>query len=147
MKRKIFLLAAIATLVIAPSGRTESKAPKCAALAMRDCAPWDGPAFRIFVAEPQRPKVDRNAAWMEISIWRVPDIRRNASFTFPDKTGKIGAVLFEGSGMPSVQGTVTFQKAVFGHDVEGAFDFVAPGGRHVTGAFRAPWLDDVPACG
>ena len=148
MKRHTSALIAfiLAGLMAAPTV-SKDQPPFCAALAMRDCAPWDGPAFRVFVSEPGQTTPNREASWLEIALWRTPDIKRATTITFPDQGGKVGLVIFEGSASPGVSGTVTFRKAAWGEDVEAEFDFRALDGRHVTGRFRAPWLDDVPLCG
>ena len=54
-----------------------------AATMNRDCAPWDGSAFRVSV-----PMDDGTV--INISIWQAPDIKYSKTFIFPDDTGQVG---------------------------------------------------------
>ena len=124
-----------------------AQAPTSAAIAWRDCAPWDGPAFTVAVGRPGAPEVDRARPWLWISIWHPPDARRPVTYQFPDTDGKTGAVLYRGTAFPSVTGTVTFPRLAFGEDIDGSFDLVAPGGERLAGRFRGRWSPEVALCG
>ncbi len=108
----------------------------------RDCAPWDGPAFSILIRyEP--------GSIIAISIWRSPNLRFPAAFSFPDKTRTVGDVLYLPQfGSPTqLSGRVSFRQAEHGIPVGGEFDLRAPGGRQFLGKFKALWTDALALCG
>lgn len=117
------------------------------AVAWRDCAPWDGAAFTVAVGRPGQKDVDRAQPWLRIAIWHEASIRNPVTYRFPDTDGKTGAVQYGGTAFPSVTGTVSFTRAVFGDDLDGSFAFVAPDGQKIVGRFHGRWSPDVAVCG
>src|SRR5262245_1091577 len=80
----------------------------------RDCAPWDGPAFRISIPLDSRSVI-------EIAIWRSPDAGAPVRFSFPDPVGSVGdAVYRPRSGVSEpLTGRVTFWRLGEAIPVEG----------------------------
>jgi hypothetical protein len=112
------------------------------AIINRDCAPWDGSAFRVAI-----PMND--AAIVDISIWRLPDIRVPVRFSFPDESMKVGnALLLLPVGLPEqLSGKVSFQRVEQGIPVEGEFDLLTETGQHFKGKFIAEWEKLTVYCG
>ena len=117
------------------------------AIAWRDCAPWDGPAFTVAVGREGATSVDPARPWLRISIWQEAGTRHGVTYRFPDTTQKLGAVEYGGTAFPSVNGTVTFPSAVSEEVVAGSFDFMTPDGRHLAGRFRGGWRPVAALCG
>ena len=117
------------------------------AMAWLDCAPWDGPAFTVAVGRQGAKTVDHTRPWLRISIWHEAGTRHGVTYRFPDTDGKTGAVEYGGMAFPSVTGTVTFPRAVSEDGIDGSFDLVAPGGRHLSGRFQGSWSPRTAMCG
>ena len=108
----------------------------------RDCAPWDGAAFTVQIPLNTKDTLD-------ISIWKSPDIKSTATFSFPDQTGQAGnAVLIHPAGFPeTLNGSVTFTRVEQENPAEGEFDLMTESGRQFKGKFKAQWEDQIAMCG
>ena len=106
----------------------------------RDCAPWDGAAFTV--------SIPLDNGGIRISIYRSPELRLPATFTFPDETLMEGnASLLLPIAMPEpLNGRVSFLRVEHGIPVEGAFDLVTQSGREFKGKFQAEWGNQVVYC-
>jgi len=141
------LSSAIAGWLFAASPIAVQEPPPAPAVAWADCAPWDGAAFTIVIGRPGSNTVDPEHAWMRISIWHDADSRHGATYRFPDRDGKTGAVEYGGTAFPSVTGTVSFPRRGSADEISGAFDFVAGDGHRVAGSFRGKWNPRKAMCG
>ena len=108
----------------------------------RDCAPWDGSAFTLSV------HYDPTSTIM-ISIWKSPDIKFPATFSFPDKTGSVGQayILSETDPLIPLSGKVFFRRVDQETPVLGEFDLTDGSGKQFKGQFNATWNNKVAACG
>lgn len=108
----------------------------------RDCAPWDGAAFTVSIPMD-------NGAIINISIWQSPDIKRPATFSFPDETGQVGnTVYLQPSGeYEQLSGKISFQRVEEGKPVEGEFSFTSGRGEQFNGKFKAEWGNLTVMCG
>jgi hypothetical protein len=108
----------------------------------RECAPWDGAAFKVSV--PYDP-----GSMVEISMWRSPDIKFTTAFNFADQTGKIGEAFYVslfGTTAP-LSGIVTFKQVEEDGPVQGEFNLRTDNGYRVQGKFRAIWENKTVICG
>lgn len=107
----------------------------------RDCAPWDGSAFKVSV--PIEESV------IEISIYQSPEISRPVTFLFPDETMRDGnALLLLPSGFPEqLTGKVWFPRVDEGESVEGRFRLTSETGEQFEGRFIAEWENQTVYCG
>jgi hypothetical protein len=107
----------------------------------RDCAPWDGSAFTV--------SVPLQKSMIDISIYQSPDIKRPATFSFPDETTTAGNALLILPMDPPEQltGKVSFQHVEQGIPVEGMFDLITESGDNINGKFIAEWGDEIIYCG
>lgn len=108
----------------------------------RDCAPWDGAAFTFMVQYDP-------ATIIYISIWRSPDIKFPATFSFPKKTGQVGNayILPEPGPYTLLSGEVSFQRVQEGMPLEGRFRLTSARGEIYEGTFTAEWGDQIVYCG
>jgi hypothetical protein len=108
----------------------------------RDCAPWDGSAFRVSIPLDDGIIID-------ISIWQLPEIRLPLTFSFPDETGRVGnALLLLPVGLPEqLAGKVWFPRVEQGVPVEGEFNLLTEAGQKFKGKFEAAWEDEIVMCG
>ena len=149
MKYRTSLYVLLGLLLIALAGiwffaRWETQAPAQVfpAAVNRDCAPWDGSAFTVSI-----PWSDGGT--LRISIYRSPDIKLPASFSFPDETMREGNVLLLlPVGLPEqLTGKVWFPRVEVGTPVEGRFQFRSEAGAQFEGKFLAEWGDEIIYCG
>jgi hypothetical protein len=136
----LVLLALLAGIVlILFSAQNQSSAQAILAMASRDCAPWDGPAFVVSIPTGF-------GSMIQVSIWQSPRIMLPASFSFPGEHGN--AMVYPKLGSPEqLSGSVTFQRVEQGLPITGEFNLRASGGRQFQGAFKALWTDTIVACG
>ena len=108
----------------------------------RDCAPWDGSAFRVSIPTETGTSID-------ISIWKAPDIKIPVTFSFPDNTGRVGNASYRlASGIyGQLSGTVFFWRVEEGNQVEGKFKLVTETGQQFEGQFTAEWGSQMILCG
>ena len=108
----------------------------------RECAPWDGSAFKVSI--PYDP-----GSVVEFSIWRSPDIKLPNTFTFVDQNGKIGDAFY----VPlfhtaePLNGTVSFKQVEEDSPVTGEFNLRTEKGDRFYGKFHAIWENKVMICG
>ena len=107
------------------------------------CAPWDGPAFTVFISLN-----DGNI--MQIFIWQAADIPVPVTFAFPDQTGQLGFAYIGPINEPLQQeqsGEVSFTRVEEGMPVEGEFNFETENGKQFRGRFKAEWVKEPAMCG
>lgn len=122
--------------------RNQEPAQVFPATVNRDCAPWDGSAFRVTIPMEDGTVID-------IAIWQTPDIKFSKTFPFPDDTGQVGnASLRSASGeYEQLSGTVSFSRVGQSNPVEGEFDLTDEAGEQIKGKFKAEWENEVVMCG
>jgi hypothetical protein len=149
MKSRISLYVLLGLLLIALGGiwffyGGENRTPLhvFSATINRDCAPWDGGAFTVSIPL-------RNGSSMAISIFRSPEIKLPASFSFPDESMRDGnALLLPPVGPPEqLTGKVWFQRVEQGIPIEGRFQFQTEIGTQFKGRFIAEWGNEIIYCG
>jgi hypothetical protein len=138
----IFLILLSVIAIFTFSARNQEPLPVFPATINRDCAPWDGSAFTVAI--PYDP-----GSFINISIWREPDIKLPARFSFPDESMRMGSASFLLRFSYSVEltGTVFFWHVEQGSPVEGRFDLRTEAGQRLTGKFHAEWGDQIAMCG
>ncbi len=110
-----------------------------------DCAPWDGPAFRVVVPLPPESAAAGDSLWF--SVWEPAAIRTPRTFVFPRDAGRGSLLLQSGSGSSSLlHGTLRIERAVPDAPVRGRFDLSRPGGGTYRGTFTAPWQPRQGVC-
>lgn len=126
------------------------------ALAEHDCAPWDGPAFGLWI--PGDNLGGRAHSWIYLRIWQAPRLSLG-EFRFPDQTVKPkGAVIFfldlpsprqiNWSQQPrqKMTGTVRFSRVRDDENIIGSLDFVTEKNLHIRGPFEAKWIGAKRPC-
>ncbi|HZJ22609.1 MAG TPA: hypothetical protein VFD54_04820 [Anaerolineales bacterium] len=107
------------------------------------CAPWDGPAFTLFISL-------NDGNFMQVFIWQAADIPVPVTFGFPDQTGQVGFAYIGPIHEPLQQeqsGEVSFQRVEKDVPVEGEFDFRTENGKRFIGKFKAEWDNAIVMCG
>lgn len=137
----IFLLI-IGVAVFAFEIRNQQLAQLFSATVRRDCAPWDGSAFRVSVPL-------EGGAVIDISIWQAPDIKFSKTFMFPDDTGQVGNVslLLANGEYETLRGEVRFEGVSEGKPLAGRFNLKSERGGVYVGQFEALWDDQIALCG
>ena len=118
--------------------------------AEHDIAPWDGPAFGLWIpAEKFGGKPD---SWIYMRIWDAPE-KSQKKFVFPDNSMKLGTVVYfldlksprslEWKSQPrqELKGWVRFIRANSRQAVVGEFDFVSEEAISLKGQFEAEWIN------
>lgn len=108
----------------------------------RDCAPWDGSAFRVLV------QMEAGAV-INISIWQAPDIQFSKTFIFPEDTGQIGNVslVLANGEYESLSGEVRLEGVSEGKPFAGRFNLKSERGGMYVGQFEAEWDNQIALCG
>lgn len=142
MKPRILVFITVMLLNIILATRDQTTAQVSPAIINRDCAPWDGAAFRIVIPLSDGTIID-------ISIWQSPDINFPATFSFPDHTGQLGNVLLlRQVGLPEeLSGDVFFKQVHQDDSTEGYFELAAQAGQRLAGKFIAEWGNEIVYCG
>ena len=147
MKRRTQFFIAVILLIFGIAWFTfsnQKREPEEAFLATvnRDCAPWDGGAFTVFI-----PTDD--GIIIHISIWQSPEIKLPVRFAFPDESRQIGSayILTELDPLQQLSGNVSFRRVEEGIPVEGEFDLTTESGQQFKGRFKAEWGNEVVYCG
>lgn len=162
MNRRLFVLSVLAFATTQSQGaeprvaNIEMGRDKWAATVERDCAPWDGAAFGLWIpAENFGGKPD---SWIYLRIWHQPEKSRT-TFFFPDKTGKNGRVIYyldlkspqsivwQKQPRQELNGQVHFIRVNEKESVLGEFDFLSEGNIHLKGNFEAQWINKIVLCG
>lgn len=114
-----------------------------------DVAPWDGPAFGLWI--PAERFGGKRDSWIYLRIWSAPE-KSERKFVFPDKSVKIGAVVYfldlkspqlldlQSQPRQEVKGWVRFIKVNHEQPVVGEFDFVSEQAISLKGRFEAQWI-------
>ncbi|HJS18433.1 MAG TPA: hypothetical protein VJ785_06780 [Anaerolineales bacterium] len=144
--RNLFLIAIAILLLIAAvfiyHERVQEPLQTFPAVVDRDCAPWDGSAFTVSIA-------DETGLVIYVSIWQSPDLKFPSTFAFPDETGQTGIayILPELDPLEQLSGRVTFQRVEQGTPVEGEFELSTETGQRFSGKFLAEWGNEIVYCG
>ncbi len=120
------------------------------AMVEHDCAPWDGPAFGLWI--PAKDLGGTKDSWISIRIWQRPEASRG-QFTFPERSPrqKGSAMLFLKLPSPrainwqqqprqELVGRVRFIRISDHGDVLGELDFSSNQTIHLHGRFVARWI-------
>jgi hypothetical protein len=147
MKPRTLFFVALGLLILGValftfSARNQEPAQVFPATVNRDCAPWDGSAFRVSVPLKDGTVID-------IAIWQVPDIKFSKTFSFPDDTGQVGNASLRSASdeYQQLSGTVFFQRVDVESPVAGRFELVTEDGQRFEGHFEAKWEDQMALCG
>lgn len=124
------------------SARNQVHAQIFPATVNRDCAPWDGSAFRVLVQM-------EDGVVINISIWQAPDIKFSKTFIFPEDTGQIGNVslVLENGEYESLSGEVRLEGVSEGKPFAGRFNLKSERGGMYVGQFEAEWDNQIALCG
>lgn len=139
----------------APARNAGSSPPATVQL---DCAPWDGPAFSLWI--PAEGVGGPAHAWLHLKIWQDPRASMGR-FTFPDsslRSGKGLVTLVRHLRSPrdtrgpqqrgeALKGSVTFTRVSPTEDVLGELDLTSERNTRLQGRFRAGWVGGPARCG
>jgi hypothetical protein len=147
MKSRTLFFIAIGLLILGIalftfSARNREPVQSFPATVNRDCAPWDGSAFRVSV-----PMEDGTV--INISIWQAPDIKFSKTFMFPDDTGQIGSasLLLANEEYETLSGEVRFEGVSEEKPLVGRFNLKSERGGMYVGQFAAEWDNQIALCG
>ena len=124
-------------------------------IAENDCAPWDGPAFGLWL--PGEGLGGSPKSWIYLRIWKEPR-KSLGRFTFPDKTLKVGAVIYllklespkmidwQNQPRQQLKGSVRFSRVNTDQNILGELDFLSEKNIHLNGKFEAKWTRNLLPC-
>jgi hypothetical protein len=113
-----------------------------------DCAPWDGPAYDVWI--PGKKFGGESDSWIQIVIWQ-PVNTSEKKFAFPDLSGKLGHAAYftdlksyRQANFSSIyhyklSGTVQFVRVNDRESILGELDLAGEKGLHLQGKFEAAW--------
>lgn len=126
--------------------------------AEHDCAPWDGPAFGLWI--PAERFGGRSNSWIYLRIWRAPE-KSQATFIFPDQSQGQGvgvaiyyldlkspqSIVWQKQPRQELKGKVRFLRVNRNEPVLAEFDFFSEKAIHLKGSFEARWINKGAICG
>ena len=119
-------------------------------IAEHDIAPWDGPAFGLWI--PAARCGGKADSWIYLRIWDAPE-KSEKNFVFPDESMKVGAATYfldvksprsiDWSSQPrqELKGWVRFIRSNSQQAVVGDFEFVSEEDIFLRGRFEAKWIN------
>ncbi len=119
------------------------------AVAVRDCAPWDGPAVTIYLSAASADSTPPPPPHLQLSLWRsATELERN-TFAWPAETQEAAATWCETDDAcrAAPTGRVRIRRVWPDSLIEGEFDLQFDGRISVGGGFRAVWLETRIMCG
>lgn len=122
-----------------------------AATIQSDCAPWDGPAFRVTIPAASFG-AGYDSATISVSIWKAPKIPASTTF---DLSVSYSSGEHPGAAMLSLKpgqserlnGSVTFESVTDSAPVRGSVDLATKTGTHFKASFIAAWNHVRMLCG
>jgi len=104
----------------------------------RDCALWDVSAFRVSIPMS-------TGTFVDISIWKTPNIKVPVTFSFSDYSGQTGNANYRSASdeYGQLSGTVFFWHVEEENQVMGSLDLAAEDGRRFEGQFEFDWEDQI----
>lgn len=139
----------------AGSPETELPDPPAAfphAMAVRSCAPWDGPATDIILTpEPVDSAALGPSAlpYVSIGIWQGPESLSGTTISWPAEMDRGGAIRCAAGDNcePASRGRVSFRPSDAADDLTGTLDLTFPGGVRISGGFRVRVRPNPALCG
>jgi len=116
--------------------------------AMRDCAPWDGPAVTVFLSASPIESTSVRNPFLALSTYRTPAEVVGGRFEWPGEKKVAGGYRrrAEGECEASTTGYVRFDQSLPDGTLIGAFVAQFPHDT-VQGGFRAGWVERRLFCG
>ncbi|MFM7361525.1 MAG: hypothetical protein ACKO25_06820 [Cyanobium sp.] len=125
-------------------------------MAEQDCAPWDGPAFGLWI--PAASLGGAKDSWIYLRIWRQPE-QSAGVFHFPQTASRFQGAVTYLLDLPSprairwqsqprqvLSGQVRFVRINRRETVQGELDFRSDQQVHLRGSFLARWLPGSRPC-
>ncbi|MFM7312037.1 MAG: hypothetical protein ACKO0M_02530 [Cyanobium sp.] len=125
-------------------------------MAEQDCAPWDGPAFGLWIPAANLGGADDS--WIHLRIWRQPG-QAAGVFHFPLTANRFqGAVTYflelpspreirwQSQPRQGLSGQVRFERINRREAIRGELDFRSTQKVHLRGPFVARWLPGSRPC-
>lgn len=150
------LLPAAVPLLPAKAGKLGGGGKPAVGMAEQDCAPWDGPAFGLWI--PAASLGGADDSWIYLRIWRQPE-QAAGVFPFPLTANRFqGAVTYllelpspreirwQSQPRQGLSGQVRFDRINRREAVRGELDFRTDQRVHLRGPFVARWLPGSRPC-
>lgn len=119
------------------------------AVAMADCAPWDGPATTVYLTQvPYSDSLPPPS--LRLAVYHGVDEVAGARWDVGldnDQDGVPTLCPEAGACVPAQRGWVEFEAREAGGPLVGRYDLMFDDGRRRTGRFTAPVLERLALCG
>jgi len=133
-----------------PQGVSPAPAGPTHGVAASDCAPWDGSATSLYLAEGAvADSLPVPAPFLHIALYDTPEGLAGKPVTLGRSEQGSGIAVWcqtESECAPATSGIVELDPPRPGQALTGSYLIVFPGGR-ITGAFRAEWYARRALCG
>ena len=125
-------------------------------MAEKDCAPWDGPAFGLWI--PAASLGGADDSWIYLRIWRQPEqsaglfqfpltaSRSQGAVTYLLELPSPQAIRWQSQPRQDLSGHVRFDRINRREAVRGELDFRSDQKVHLRGPFVARWLPGSRPC-
>jgi hypothetical protein len=128
--------------IVPPNGYSE-------AMAMPDCAPWDGPAVLLYLLDSTSDAVPPVNRHVRVEIWKGQAELAHHTFRWPANPapGAAAQCSSDGSCEAAIEGRVAFGAVDPDRSVAGELDLRFASGNSVRQAFKARWQPRRIGCG
>jgi hypothetical protein len=144
-----FILTLVAVAAIAALGSTND-AKYQYALIQNSCAPWDGGAIQVTLAnEPLQCQGEVHGAHLVLGVWRGLPLHAGqvVKFSPREDNGFASRCKKEDECEAAESGTITFDSVATGKGATGHYEVRFRDGRTITGRFDAKWCEVRELCG
>ena len=144
-----FILTLVAVVAIAALGSTDD-ANYQYALVQNTCAPWDGAAMQITLAnEPLQCQREVHGAYLMLGVWRGVPLHAGqvVKFSPNENNGFASRCKKAGECQAAESGEITFDTVVAGKSATGRYELHFRDGTTMTGRFNAKWCQVRMMCG
>lgn len=119
------------------------------AVAMADCAPWDGPATTVYLT--QVPYTDQlTRPFLRLAVYRGVDEVAGQRWDVGvghERDGLPALCPVMGECVTARSGWIAFEARGAGAPLEGRYDLTLETGKRIAGGFVAPVLERLALCG
>ena len=119
------------------------------AYAMRDCAPADGPALRLYLAAEPSEALPPPAPFVDVAVWQGVGALsgKRVEWNGPSSAGTARRCTTAEACEPATQVVLQFRPVAADTSVTGTMTLTFADGATVTGGFNAAWRSATMLCG
>lgn len=119
------------------------------AVAVRSCAPNDGPAVTIYLSSDEVETSEPSPPYLRLAIWQPVGVLANRTWSLAVSSSE-GSASFHATASAheaAAGGTVTITTVMADTTLQGTVDVIFPTAGRIRGGFTAPYVHPPALCG